>query len=285
MAYQYIRTEVKNGVLVVTMDDPRTRNALGVDMAGELTDEFDRFESEPSERVLVLTGADPSFCSGANVRGFDREIQNRGAEASGEATPWERFNPVYYASITSHQKHDQTRGVVRAAVRLFQVQKPTIAAVNGHAYGIGHGMAIGCDIRIASEKALFCEAFIRNGLVSADGSCWQLPKIIGMSNTLLMQYTGDPMSGAEAHRIGLANKLVAHEDLMDETMELAQRLAQGPTFSMSLMKAMVHRAYGQDFLSHITEAGLAQELARATADHKEGVRAFLEKRKPAFVGR
>ncbi|MEK7215007.1 MAG: enoyl-CoA hydratase/isomerase family protein, partial [Chloroflexota bacterium] len=257
MAYQYIRTEVKNGVLVLTLDDPKTRNALSVDMAGEMIEEIDRFEREPSERVLVLTGADPSFCSGANVRGFDREIQNRGASEEPAPSPWERFNPVYYAAIASDQKHDQTRGVVRAAVRLFRVQKPTIAAVNGHAYGIGHGLAIGCDLRIASEKALFCEAFIRNGLVSADGSCWQLPKIIGMANTLMMQYTGDPMSGAEAYRIGLCNKVVPHGELMDETMELATRLAQGPTFSMALMKAMVHRAYGQDFLSHIGEASLA----------------------------
>ena len=285
MPFEYIRSETQDRVLVLTMNDPKTRNALGTQMAQELVQEMDRFESEPDLRVLVVTGADPSFCSGANVRNFDRSIQER--EHAAEArpvTPLERLDPIYHARIATRES-DLDRGVIRVVRRLVYLQKPTIAAVNGHAYGIGHGVAVSCDFRVASEQAMFCEAFVRNGLIPADGSCWQLPKIIGMSNTLWLQFTGDPVKAEDALRMGLCNKVVPHDRLMEETMEVAEKLAAGATYSMALTKMMVHRAYGQSFTEHLSEASRAQELARASEDHKEGVRAFLEKRKPNFSGR
>lgn len=280
MAFQFIHSETKGGVLILTMDDPKTRNAMGREIGAELMQELDRFEQDPDLRVLVLTGADPAFCSGANVRGFDQSLRQEGPAATPPPpSPWEQLDPAYYAQVT--RRH----GGPDVVVRLFNLPKPTIAAVNGHAYGVGHGIAISCDFRIASEKALFCEAFIRNGLISADGSCWQLPKLIGMSNTLMLQFTGEPVDAKEAFRIGLCNKVVPHEELMDAAIELADKLAHGPTYSMAMMKLMVHKAYNQDFLEHLVETGRAQGLARQTQDHKEGVRAFLEKRRPNFVGR
>lgn len=285
MPFEHIRSETQDRVLVLTMNDPRTRNALSVPMAEELIQEMDRFEADPDLRVLVLTGADPSFCSGANVRNFDRTIQEREHAASGkEPTPWERLDPSFYAGISGPHS-DLDRGVIRTVRRLVYLQKPAIAAVNGHAYGIGHGLAVSCDFRIASDKALFCEAFVRNGLIPADGSCWQLPKIIGMSNALWLQFTGDPVNAEDALRIGLCNKVVPHDKLMEETLEVADKLASGATYSMALTKMMVHRAYSQTFPDHLAEASRAQDLARASEDHKEGVRAFLEKRKPNFAGR
>ena len=169
--------------------------------------------------------------------------------------------------------------------RVYNLKKPTIAAVNGHAYGIGNGIAIGCDVRIASENARFCEVFVQRGLISADGSCWLLPRLVGMSNALMMQFTGEPVLGQEAYRIGLANKVVPHADLMDESMELAEKLAKLPTVSQSLMKMMIHKSYTQDFHEHMNEVNLAMRIAQSTEDHKEGVRAFLEKRQPVFRGR
>ena len=116
--------------------------------------------------------------------------------------------------------------------KLWNLQKPTIAAVNGAAYGLGCGLALSCDIRIASEAARFSEAFVRNGLIPADGSAWQLPRLGGLSNTCSCN-TPATRSTARAFRMGLCSKVVPHEALMDTTMALATRLAQGPTFAMS----------------------------------------------------
>jgi len=281
MPYEFIETQQTDGVLVITMSDPSTRNALGEQMTKELCQELDRFEADPEGRVLVLTGKDPSFCSGANVRGFDRAIRAREEAASAgapPALPWDRLDPRQGRSY-------QIDPIRLLPLRLHRLQKPSIAAVNGSAYGIGMGLALSCDIRIASENARFSEAFIRNGLIPADGSCWQLPRLIGLSNTLLLQYTGDAVPGQEAYRMGLCSKVVPHGELMSATMELAQRLAHGPTFAMSLIKYLVFESQWISLEESLKLAGPAQELARQTEDHKEGVRAFLEKRTPQFKGR
>lgn len=281
MAFEFIRSQTTDdGVLILTLDDPSTRNALGGQLSEELEGEIDRFGQDPDLRVLVLSGAEPAFCSGANVRGFNRAVQQREAQGTPPPPgPWELLDPAYMAD----SRHEAMGpAIVR---QLWNLQKPSIAAVNGAAYGLGCGVALSCDIRIASQNARFSEAFVRNGLIPADGSAWQLPRLIGLSNTLLLQYTGDAVDGQEAYRLGLCSKVVPPDDLMPTTLELATRLAQGPTFSMSLIKMLVHKAQQQDLAEHLTQAARAQNLARQTEDHKEGVRAFLEKRKPNFKGR
>ncbi|MBI4497948.1 MAG: enoyl-CoA hydratase/isomerase family protein [Chloroflexi bacterium] len=281
MAFEFIRSETQEGVLVLTLNDPKTRNSLTPELTAELEAELDRFAGDPDLRVLVLTGEDPAFCSGANVRGFSRSIQQREQEGPPPApSAWERLDPVYTPLHAG--KYEAGPSLVRL---LHNLQKPTIAAVNGYAFGLGCGLALCCDLRIASERAQFAEAFVRNGLIPADGSCWQLPKLIGISNTLWMQYTGEAVNGQDAYRLGMVNRVVPHDELMPAALELATRLAQGPTYSMSLIKLLVHRAYLQDLPEHLVLATRAQDLARQTEDHKEGVQAFLEKRKPVFKGR
>ena len=173
----------------------------------------------------------------------------------------------------------------RIPLRIHKLQKPSVAAVNGHAMGVGMGVALACDIRYAAEKAVFSEAFSRMGLIPGDGSSWQLPRLIGMSNTLLLQYTGDRIDGAEAHRLGVVSKVLPDGELMESAMELAGRLAKGPTQSLSLIKYLVHRSLEMDFEDSLDLAHVAQEQVRKTEDHKEAVQAFLEKRPPNFQGR
>ena len=286
MAYQYIKTETRDNVLVLTMHDPPTRNALGSDMANEMMDALDRFEDNPEQRVLLLTGTEPSFCSGANVRGFNKQIQQQeeqGGEADQPVTlPWGKME----ARLGQRPEKVGFSGKAsQLPLRIHKLQKPSIAAVNGFAMGVGMGVALACDIRYAAEKAVFSEAFSRMGLVPGDGSSWQLPRLIGLSNTLLLQYTGDRIDGNEAYRLGVVSKVLADDSLMEEAMELAARLARGPLVSLSLIKYLVHRSLETDFEESLEIAEVAQEQARITQDHKEAVQAFLEKRQPKFQGR
>jgi len=281
MSFEMITSETTpEGVLVLTLNDPATRNSLGETLSRELSGEVERFRQDTELRVLVLTGADPAFCSGANVRGFDRGIQQREAAGGPAAlSPWDQLDPSFTAKL------NRTPGGPEIVLALHTLQKPSIAAVNGAAYGLGCGIALSCDFRVASEKARFSEAFVRNGLIPADGSAWQLPKMIGVARTLWMQYTGEPVNGEESGRIGLVNKVVPHARLMEETLAMATQLARGPVFSMALIKQLVYQGFSQTLPEHLTVATRAQNLARQTEDHKEGVRAFLEKRQPQFKGR
>ena len=283
MAYEYIQTENRGGVLVLTMHDPPTRNALGPEMASEVRAELDRFEDDPDCRVLLITGTEPSFSSGANVRNFNRNIEE--AEAAGsepESLPWGKMEARF---ANRDDRVEYAGGAPLVPLRIHKLQKPSIAAVNGHAMGVGMGVALACDIRIAAEGAIFSEAFSRMGLIPGDGSCWQLPRLIGMSNTLLLQYTGDRIDGNEAYRLGIASKVVPNDQLMEASMELASRLANGPTQSHALIKYLVHRSMDMDFEESLDLAHIAQAQARKTEDHKEAVQAFLEKRPAVFKGR
>ncbi len=317
---KFISTHREDGVTLVTLDDPSTRNALGTEMAGELYEELDRFESDGDDRVLVLTGRDPSFCSGANVRRFDEAIERVAEEEGGEvrrssASAWEEMEELRGRGASGERgsggagrgrgasgegggRGDGGVGVGRgegggswfgsvsdAPLRVYEVRKPTIAAVNGYAIGVGLGLALSCDIRVASERAEFAEAFVRMGLVPGDGSCWQLPRLVGLSNACYMQYTGDRLGAEDAYRMGLVSRVHGHEELLPSALGLARRLAGGATYSMSLTKYLAQESWGMGFGESLRLAQSAQELARRSEDHREAVRAFLEKRRPRFRGR
>ena len=288
MPYQFIDARESDGVLIVTMDDPPTRNAIGDEMAGEINQELDRLEASPDLRTVVITGRDPSFCSGANVKRMDDANRSRTAESPlpGDRSPWEVLATAWEElGAPGPAAASSVDGVRFVPLRLHQLQKPSIAAVNGYAMGLGMGIALSCDIRIASENARMSETFIRRGLIPADGSCWQLPRMIGLGNTMLLQYTGDVLGADECLKLGIVNRVVEHAELMERTMDLARRIAAGPTYSMALIKRLVQRSLHVDFAESLRLAGPAQDIARRTEDHKEGVRAFVEKRQPRYQGR
>lgn len=289
MPYQFIDAQDMGGVLLIVMDDPPTRNAIGDEMAGEINQELDRLERSAELRAVVLTGRDPSFCSGANVKRMDDANRARGGEDSAlpsDRTAWDMLDEAWAAlGEPSPNAAADIDGVRFVPLRLHELQKPSIAAVNGYAMGLGMGIALSCDIRMASENARMSETFIRRGLIPADGSCWQLPRMIGLGETMLLQYTGAVLDADECLRLGIVNRVVEHGELMERTLDLARRIAEGPTYSMALIKKLVQRSLQVGFAESLRLAGPAQSLARRTDDHKEGVRAFVEKRTPRYVGR
>ncbi|HAC19544.1 MAG TPA: hypothetical protein DCF78_13325, partial [Dehalococcoidia bacterium] len=275
----FIDVQEVGNVMVMTLDDPTTRNSIGEEMATEINQEIDRLEKSSTLRALVITGRDPSFCSGANVKRMNSANEDRADEP---ALPDDR-SPWQYLDQRWSEMPDETRageeeidGVRFVPLRLHELQKPSIAAVNGFAMGLGMGIALSCDIRIGSQNARMAETFIRRGLIPADGSCWQLPRMIGLGNTMMLQYTGDVMNAEECHRLGIINKITPHDELMETTLDLAQRIADGPTYSQALIKRLVQRSLNIDFAESLRLAGPAQTIARSTADHKKGGRAFVE---------
>ena len=287
MTLNFIKSETIDNVLVLTMHHPETRNAIGLDMLREIEQELDKFEMNPKLRTLVLTGSDPSFCSGANVRNMGEDNQKANDDSlPDDRSPWDVLNEAWdNQKLENKRPRDFIEGVRYLPLRLHNLQKPSIAAVNGSAIGLGMGIALSCDIRIASNKAIFSEMFVRRGLIPADGSCWQLPRMIGLGNTLLLQYTGDILDAVKAEQLGIVNQIVSHDSLMADTLKLASRIGQGATYSMSLIKKLVHKSLQVEFEESLKLAGPAQELARRSNDHKEGVNAFIEKRQPKFLGR
>lgn len=285
MPYRFIDAQDTGGVLLIAMDDPPTRNAIGDEMAGEINQELDRLERSSELRAVVLTGRDPSFCSGANVKRMDDANRARGGDSAlpADRTAWDALDEAWDA--LGEPAPDDIDGVRFVPLRLHELQKPSIAAVNGYAMGLGMGIALSCDIRIASENARMSETFIRRGLIPADGSCWQLPRMIGLGETMLLQYTGAVLDAEECLRLGIVNRVVEHGELMERTLDLARQIADGPTYSMALIKKLVQRSLQVGFAESLRLAGPAQSLARRTEDHKEGVRAFVEKRTPRYIGR
>jgi enoyl-CoA hydratase/carnithine racemase len=275
------RAATKGATLTLTLSDPARRNALGPELMESLLDELDLFSANSDLRVLVLTGDGSAFCSGANVQNMaariDEARRESGPPKRRARDPWTELDPQFSTRMGGDARLGPE--VVR---RLQTLRKPSIAAVNGPAYGLGCGLALSCDIRIAGDSARFSEAFVRNGLVPGDGSTWQLPKLIGLGNALWMAYTGEVVSADEALRIGLVQRVVPDSELMESAQAMAEQLADGPIFTMGMIKQLMLQSFGQDLPSQLLLASRAQDIARAGAEHAEGVRAFLERRKPDF---
>src|SRR5580698_8691637 len=211
--------QVKNHICRITLNRPERRNALNRQAYAELESAFRHANDDVDVRCVIVTGADPSFCSGDDVR----EIMVGEAAARREATPRVKFEPT------------------PAAMAVIECDKPVIAAVNGPAVGWGMELALYADIRIASEKAVFAELFIKRGLVCDVGGFWKLPAIVGAEKAAELLFTGDPIDAAEALRIGLVGRMVPHGALMETAMGLAGRIAANPPLALTAMKEGLRR--------------------------------------------
>jgi enoyl-CoA hydratase len=254
--YRDLAYEVRDSAGVITLDRPRVRNALRRRTYAELEDAV----RGTSERVLVITGRDPSFCSGDDVRELmaaDRPLPEELAQP--------RITPAAHALLTT--------------------DVPVIAAVNGAAVGWGMELALMADLRVASERASFAELFVRRGLCCDVAGLGRLAQLVGRERAAELLFTGHRIDAAEAHRIGLISRVVAHQELLDSALELAREIAANPPLAVAKLKAGLRRALdpGWDELGRWVSASLAELFA--TEDHREGVNAFLDKRMPVYHGR
>ncbi len=255
---------VDNHIGVITLDRPPARNALTHGMYAALEDAV-RTAPGRNVRCLVITGADPAFCSGDDVR------QVMGA---GDADR---------APVLASEQHGPR--LTPAADALLHTDLPVIAAVNGAAVGWGMELALMADLRVASDRARFGELFVLRGLVSDAPGLGRLAQLVGREKAAEMLFTGDIIDAPEALRIGLVGRLVAHDDLLDTALALASRIAANPPLAVQRIKAGLRRALDPDWaeLGRWVSSTLGELFQ--TDDHREGARAFLDKRPPQFKGR
>jgi 2-(1,2-epoxy-1,2-dihydrophenyl)acetyl-CoA isomerase len=247
------------GVLTLTLNRPDALNAFNVEMKEALLAAFKDAARDKTVRVVVLTGAGRAFSAGQDLK----ERQVPGVADLGTELRL-RYNPIVLA--------------------MRRLEKPVIGAINGVAAGAGVSIALACDIRIASESASFIEAFGRIGLVPDTGSTWFLPRLVGYARAAEMMFTTDPVDAQTAEQIGLVNRVVAADRLMEETSSLAGRLAQSAPFALALAKRALNRSLESGLEETLEYEAQLQSIAGRSKDHQEGVAAFVEKRPPRFTG-
>jgi 2-(1,2-epoxy-1,2-dihydrophenyl)acetyl-CoA isomerase len=264
MTYEHLLVERDGHIAVVTLNRADKLNAISRDLHREMVAVCAELQADDTVRAIIWTGAGRGFCSGADLTG------PRPAEAP---------------APSRQEQLDEYGWVGAQAIAVYRLDKPTIAAVNGVAAGAGMSLALACDLRIGSESARFKVVFIERSLSPDSGLSYFLPRIVGYSRACDLVYTSRTVDADEAHRIGLLDRLVPGERLLDEAKELAQTIAGWPPMAMQMSKRVL-----QASMDHSLEEQLRYESTslgygrRAVNDVREAAASFREKRKPVFTG-
>ncbi len=252
----------ENAVAWITLNRPSVLNAFDIGMLKRLQQVLSSVERDQVVRCVVLTGAGRAFCAGADLQ----SLQGRGvgSKLSFSEDLREGFNPI--------------------VLTIRRMEKPVIAMVNGVAAGAGMGLAFACDLRIVSESAKFVESFAKVGLVPDSAATFFMPRLLGISRAMELAFTGDGIDAREAERLGAINAVVKPDEIVSRTKELAEKLAKGPK-GIGLAKRAINKALYLDVEGALDYEAHIQEIAGSSEDHKEGVKAFLEKRPAQFQGK
>lgn len=253
-----IRYELRDAVAIVTLDRPERLNALNVEMREQLGTVFEQAARDRSVRAVLLQASGKAFC------------------ASGDVTTMGEFTVA-----TGQERLKLAHRMVR---NLANIEKPVVAAVRGAVAGIGWSMALACDLIVASDTARFSQVFRNVGLVPDGGAIYFLTQHLGALRAKELVYSGRRIGAQEALALGLVTRVVADDALDAAGWEMANDLAQGPTFALGTAKKMFKLMHQPDLETLLDAEAWAQGVALMTDDHKEGVRAFLDKRKPVFKG-
>ena len=253
-------------IVTLTLNEPETRNALSDAIIEALVAACGRVNSDLGVSCVTVTGQGRSFSSGGNVK----EMERRAGDV--------RESPA--AMRRSYQQ-----GIQRVPLALFNLEVPTIAAVNGHAIGAGLDLSLACDIRIAAEGAQFAESFLRVGIVSGDGGAWLLPRIVGVARAYHMSLTAEPVDAATALDWTLVSAVVPVDRLMHEAVRLARQIVRHPPQAIRMCKRLLRESETAGLATSLElAAGMLAELNH-TEDQREAVAAFLGKRPPVYTGR
>ncbi|MBL4789439.1 MAG: 2-(1,2-epoxy-1,2-dihydrophenyl)acetyl-CoA isomerase [Kordiimonadaceae bacterium] len=263
MTFETIRFDVKNGVAWLTLNRPDQLNAITSVMMGEINAALDLIEGDETVRCMVLTGEGRGFCPGQDLN--DRAVKPGGERTDLGETVGKGYNPLMK--------------------RLYNLHVPTVAAVNGVAAGAGANIALSCDLVVAAEHAKFVQVYSNIGLIPDAGGTFILPRLVGMAKAKALTFTGIPVLAPEAVEMGMIYKAVPADELVEVVTALAEGLAVKPTMGLALTKKALHASYSNNLDEQLEVERAYMQKCGFSDDYAEGVAAFLEKRKPVFVGR
>ncbi len=261
MIIQFIKSSFQNGVACITLNRPEVLNSFNTPMAKELQFVLRSAREDKNVRSILLTGTGKAFCAGQDLA--EAAPKNKPLADIGEIVR-ESYNPII--------------------LLIREIEKPVICAVNGIAAGAGANIALACDIVIASSKASFLQAFAKIGLLPDSGGTFFLPRLVGFQRASAMMMLAEIISAEDALRFGMIYKIFPDEELMSEAIKIAEYLATQPTKGLWLTKQALNKSMTNDLKSQLFFEEQLQVEAGATHDYQEGVKAFLEKRVPKFIG-
>jgi 2-(1,2-epoxy-1,2-dihydrophenyl)acetyl-CoA isomerase len=256
--FETVTYEVRGNTAWLTLNRPEKLNAFNAQLNKDVQKAVKKASKDPNIRVIVLTGAGRAFCSGQDLEGVDEQTNLGDVLRT-------LYNPM--------------------VLEIEKCEKPIIAAVNGVAAGAGMSLALACDFRIASDKASFLQAFIHVGLIPDAGNLYFLPRLVGHAKALELAVLGEKIPAEEALRLGLVTRLAPADYFLEETAAFAERLAALPTKAIGLIKRNLKASWHENLEEFLERDAQGQRIAGQTEDHREGVEAFLSKRKPVFRGR